>query len=196
MKEAFRLLCIILLSSLTASFPPKEEPNLQPTPAAAARSLLRRPRPPHPHEPCPRDALGLSSSPGPLRPSSIVVSPPLRPLSLHLRVPLPLGRILSTRRFVHPVTLAAMAAFVSCVGAALTPRRPAVAACAARSSAFTGAAVAALPARAVVAAPVAAPVLPVMPEIEAMVRVCWCSCLCLLRWWLFFYMKMQGPIVV
>ncbi|GAB0490510.1 hypothetical protein MMPV_001747 [Pyropia vietnamensis] len=61
-----------------------------------------------------------------------------------------------------------MAAFVSCAGAALTPRRPAVAACAARSSAFTGATVAALPARAVVAAPLAAPVLPVMPDIEAM----------------------------
>lgn len=64
-----------------------------------------------------------------------------------------------------------MAAFVSCAGAALTPRRPAVAACAARSSAFAGAAVSAVPTRVVVASPVAAPVLPVMPEIEAMVRV-------------------------
>ncbi|KAK1870189.1 hypothetical protein I4F81_012651 [Pyropia yezoensis] len=61
-----------------------------------------------------------------------------------------------------------MAAFVSSSGAALTPRQPAVAACAARSSAFAGAAVAAVPARVVLTAPVAAPVLPVMPEIEAM----------------------------
>lgn len=68
-----------------------------------------------------------------------------------------------------------MAAFVSSSGAALTPRQPAVAACAARSSAFAGAAVAAVPARVVLTAPVAAPVLPVMPEIEAMVRVAFLS---------------------
>lgn len=87
-----------------------------------------------------------------------------------------------------------MAAFVSCAGAALTPRRPGVATCAARSSAFAGAAVAAVPARAVVAAPLAAPVLPVMPEIEAMVRVVFVP-LCPLRWLSCFW-RMHGPRMV
>lgn len=48
-----------------------------------------------------------------------------------------------------------MAAFVSCVGAALTPRRPGVAACDARSSTFAGAAVSARVAAAAAAAPAA-----------------------------------------
>lgn len=135
-------------------------------PAAAARSPLSRIRSDHPPT--------IPICPARSRPLAPSLCPPVRLSHPRSHVPRPVADP-SHSTVRASVTRAAMAAFVSCSGAALTPRRPAVAACAARSSAFAGAAVAAVPARVVVTAPVVAPVLPVMPEIEAMVRVAFLS---------------------